>query len=201
MTQEFVYHASKTSGLKRLEPHSSTHKKSWVYATKEIAFSAMFLGDNFDFICQTGTQNGKPQIFERFQGALELAYKGKKGSIYKLPSNSFTEGKTQWSAEVVSEKAVPVKEEIIVNDALSFLEKLEDDGSLIVYKYPNLPPNAPKDKEDIVERGINWTIDFGENTLDQIQKYHPDVLDRVITGLKKKEYEPKNDTWKAIFNR
>jgi hypothetical protein len=200
MTQEFVYHASKTSGLKKLEPRPSTHKKSWVYATKEIAFSAMFLGDNFDFICQTGTQNGKPQIYERFQGALELAYKGKKGSIYKLPSKTFNEGKTQWSAEVVSDKAVIIKEEIIVNNALSFLEKLESDENLIVYRYPNLPPNAPKDKEDIVERGINWTIDFGENTLDQIQQYHPDVLERVIAGLKKKGYKPRNDTWKASFN-
>ncbi len=56
--QEFVYHASKAKGLKKLEPRKSTHKKPWVYATKDITTSAMFLGDNYDFIVQTHLNKG-----------------------------------------------------------------------------------------------------------------------------------------------
>src|SRR3989344_3841888 len=100
MNKQCVYHASNTKGLKRLEPRESTHQKPWVYATKEIATSVMFLGDNFDFICQTDLNRGIPEITEQFEGALEHAYKDKSGVIYKLPTDTFEEGKTSWSGEV-----------------------------------------------------------------------------------------------------
>ncbi|MDD4381770.1 MAG: hypothetical protein PHE21_00265 [Candidatus Dojkabacteria bacterium] len=67
INQEYVYHSSKVSGLKVLEPRSSTHKTPWVYATKDIATTAMYLEDNFDFICQTGFSKDKPYIWERFK--------------------------------------------------------------------------------------------------------------------------------------
>lgn len=108
MDENVVFHASKTEGLKTLEPREGTHKKKWVYATRDIAFSAMFLGENFDFVCQTGTENGKPCIYEQFQGALELAYAGQKGVIYTLDGKHFKSGQTSWSGEVVSEKAALV---------------------------------------------------------------------------------------------
>ena len=50
--QKYVYHSSKVRGLKVLEPRPSTHKTPFVYTTKDIATTAMYLGDNFDFICQ-----------------------------------------------------------------------------------------------------------------------------------------------------
>ena len=198
-TQKYVYHASSTRGLKYLEPRESTHQQNWVYATKKIAISAMFLGNNFDFICQTGTEKGIPHISERFEGALKHAYQEKGGVIYRLPAETFLEGKTQWSAEVVSETRVEILEEIEVKDALIFLENLAKKGELIIYKYPNKPKGFPNDKSDIIERAVDWTMKFGENTLDITEKYHPDVLENTIKELKAKNYAPTSKKWKEKF--
>lgn len=134
---EYVYHASTVSGLKEIIPNVSTHKNAWVYATNSLAVSAMFLGDNFDFICQIGIgENGLPYIFERFEGALKLAYESKSGSIYKLKGESFEAGKTSWSAELVSEKSVSVIQEIFIEDSLVFLNILQKKGEVEIYKFP-----------------------------------------------------------------
>lgn len=183
MTKNFVYHASKAQGLTALEPRESTHKQKWVYATKDIVASAMFLGDNSDFICQTGVENGKPYIYEQFEGAFQHAYGKKTGSIYKLNAANFKSGKTSWSAEVVSENGEPILEEIKIYDVSRLLPKLEKDGKLVIYKYPHKPSNIPKDKGDLIEEAARWTIDFGESTLAQVNKYHPDILPKVLKKI------------------
>lgn len=195
INQDYVYHSSKFSGLQVLEPRPSTHKIPWVYATKDIATAAMFLGDNSDFICQTGFSNGKPYIWERFKGAFDLGYKDKKGSIYYLKPDSFKENMTSFSPEIVSEVPVKVEKEILIDNVKEYLIDLEKQEKLIIFIFPNTPDGRSSNKEDIVKRGIDWTIDFGENTLDQIEKYHPDVLERVIKGLYEKNYIFKSEKW------
>lgn len=186
MQPNLVFHASSQRGLKVIEPKESTHKKAWVYATKDISTSALFMGNNFDFICQTGIESGKPYIFERFAGALDLAYKDKRGSIYKLNGTNFKAGHTSWSAELVSERPENVIEEISISDVLKFLYQLEMKGKLKIYQYPKTPTHVPNDKSDLVKKAVQWTIDFGNKTLDDVKKYHPDILNRVLEELKKK---------------
>ncbi len=106
------------------------------------------------------------------KGAFDLGYKNKKGSIYYLKPDSFKENMTSFTPEIFSE--IPVE--------------VEKEGKLMIFMFPNTPEGRSSNKEDIVERGVNWTIDFGENTLGQIKEYHPDVLDRVIKGLQGKGY-------------
>ena len=195
INQKYVYHSSKVSGLKILEPRPSTHKIPWVYATKDIATTAMYLGDNFDFICQTGFSNGKPYIWERFKGAFNLGYKDKKGSIYYLKPDTFKEGMTSYTPEIVSEVPVKVEKEIPINDVQEYLLNLEKEGKLKIFMFPNTLDGESSNKEDIVERGIIWTIDFGEDTLDRVKEYHPDVLNRVIKGLQERNYKFKNKKW------
>ncbi|HPQ78995.1 MAG TPA: hypothetical protein PLG47_00895 [Candidatus Dojkabacteria bacterium] len=195
INQKYVYHSSKVSGLKILEPRPSTHKIPWVYATKDIATTAMYLGDNFDFICQTGFSKGKPYIGERFKGAFDLGYKDKKGSIYYLKPDTFKEGMTSYTPEIVSEVPVKVEKEIPINDVQEYLLNLEKEGKLKIFMFPNTLDGESSNKEDIVERGINWTIDFGEDTIDRVKEYHPDVLNRVIKGLQERNYKFKNKKW------
>ena len=195
INQKYVYHSSKVSGLKILEPRPSTHKIPWVYATKDIATTAMYLGYNFDFICQTGFSKGKPYIWERFKGAFNLGYKDKKGSIYYLKPDTFKEGMTSYTPEIVSEVPVKVEKEIPINDVQEYLLNLEKEGKLKIFMFPNTLDGESSNKEDIVERGINWTIDFGEDTLDRVKEYHPDVLNRVIKGLQERNYKFKNKKW------
>lgn len=200
INQKYVYHASKIGGLKVLEPRLSTHKTPWVYATKDIATTAMYLGDNFDFICQTGFSKQKPYIWERFKGAFDLGYKNKKGSIYYLRPDTFKENMTSFTPEIVSEVSVKVEQEIIIDDVKDYLISLEKQGKLTIFMFPNIPEGRSSNKEDIVKRGIDWTIDFGESTLEQIEEYHPDVLDKVIKGLQEKKFIFKSEKW-LKFNK
>ena len=195
MEQEYVYHASKTRNLKSIRPNISTHNKVWVYAAKTFAFSSVFLGKNNDFICQSGISNGCPFIYERFEGALDYAYKSVKGSIYKLSARDFVEGKTQCSGEVVSEFSAEVVEELFVGDSLENILNLEKQEKIIIYRYPNRPSHAPADKIDIIEKAIKWTIEKGDEILNQIEQYHPDVLEKVIQELIDKGYKPTSERW------
>ena len=200
-SDNYVFHSSKIGGLKYLEPRESTHQQRWVYATKDLATAALFLGENFDFICQVLTKNGKPIVYEQFEGALEQAYAGKGGYIYKLPAESFEEGQTGWSGEVTSKAKVQIAEEIKIDDALKLIKKLERQDQLRVYLFPEKPQNVPTDKSDIVERAVDWIPKFGEKVLKQVEEYHPDVLHRVISELKALKYEPRDARWVREFKK
>lgn len=68
-----VYHASSKQGLKKIIPHESTHEKKWVYATKNLVMSAVFLGRlGGDFTCSVGRdlETRSPPIFVKDLKAL-----------------------------------------------------------------------------------------------------------------------------------
>jgi hypothetical protein len=77
-----------------------------------------------------------------------------------------------------------VQEEIGIPDALEFLETLARENKLTIYKFPKSPKGTPTDKSDIVERAVEWTTNFGEHILDDVAKYHPDILPEVLRKLK-----------------
>jgi hypothetical protein len=188
---DVVYHSSPTQGLNVITPNKSTHGQDWVYATKSIEMTAVFLSRyGGDFTCTPGWDNkqNKAYICERYQGAFDERYKNKKGSIYVLPSTTFSSGKTSWKAEVVSLVEVIPLNEIVINDLKQYLLVLLDEGKLDIKYYPYKHPWFPQDDEDLVEKGIRWTRQFGDQTLDQIKKFHPNLLDRVNEGLRLNKY-------------
>lgn len=162
-----------------------------MYATKDIVTTAMFLGEFSDFTLQTGVYKGVPEIVERIKGALELAYGVRSASIYYLSPDTFKEGQTSFSTEIVSDSKVKVIKEVVIENALEYILNLERKGKIKIYRFPNLPKHLPDDKSDIIDRGVRWTLDFGDHVLDQIKQYHPDVLEKVINILKEKGYKPR----------
>lgn len=185
---EIVYHSSQRQGLEVIEPKESTHGEKWVYATKDLAASAVFLsGIGGDFTCSIGRDPLADKIYvcERFAGALDYRYKGKAGSIYTLPADSFEENRTQWEEEVVSQSAVKPIAESRIHDAQEYLLNLKREGKLIIKCYPDKIANIPSDDEDLVQRGIHWTNKFGNRILEQIKFYHSHLLERVVQGLDK----------------
>ncbi len=138
---------------------------------------------------------------EKFSSALEEAYAGVPDVIYILPDTDFIEGKTQFKGEVVAEKAIPVLEEIPVDNALELLEALEAQGTLQILRFPKTLPGLPQDKNDIVEKAVLWTGDFGDEYLDLVNQYHPDILETVIQRLKDMGYTPETEVWKNKFGK
>lgn len=178
-------------GLKEIHPQQSTHQQDWVYATKDLAMSAVFLsGKGGDFTCSVGrdSQSNKVYICERYAGAFEFRYQGVAGAIYALDGRNFLAGQTHWEEEVVSARIEPVRAEIKVNDAGYFLHDMCERGQILLKRYPERIDHIPEDDEDLVLRAILWTRKFGDKILDQVQRYHPYLLDRVLYGLESGKY-------------
>lgn len=183
---DFVYHSTVKMGLEVLTPTLSTHGKAYVYATKDLGTSALFLsGIGGDFTCAIGRDQKTQKIYvcERFEGAFELRYAQKSGAIYKLPKETFIEGKTPWTEEVVSESDVKPIEEISVLDAKALLLDLEQQGEIEIVYYPNKIDGIPEDDSDLVERAILWSEKHPEKVLEQLKLYHPHLVEAVCKAM------------------
>lgn len=181
-----VYHASSVQGLKEITPRKGTHKKEWIYATRDPIVAAIFLaheGGDFTHASGIDQETGKPYLVERFKGAFDLVHENRKGSIYVLPGETFLEGQTSFGEEVVSPKALVPLAEIIVNDVKDHVLKLVGEGEIILKYYPERFPWIPADDEDLVEKAARWIKELGDDVLDTVEEYHPNLLPRVLEKL------------------
>jgi hypothetical protein len=178
-----VYHASKTSGLKRIEPQVSTHGQAWIYAARNELTAAMFLGRHHDFILGSGFVEDQAYIVERFAGAFERAKSGATGSIYTLPGSSFQAGRTGFREEVVSEIALEPLGETVVSDAATHLLGLEVAGQLEIYRYPNRPCHVPEDDSDLIASARELYAEHGQRLLDFLTRETGDSLAHVVEAV------------------
>lgn len=188
---EKVYHSTSIENIKEFVPKESTHGHKWVYATKDMIMSSVFLSTlGGDFTCCVGRdpESGRVYICERFEGSFNYRYENKKGSIYILPGNTFLENKTHWDEEAVSPKPIIPLTEIKITDVKDYLLTLKSKGDLIIKMYPEKIDGIPEDDEDLVHRGIVWTRKHGNVILNQIKKFHPHLLDRVVQGIEDGAY-------------
>lgn len=185
----YVYHSSKIQNLKVIEPNKSTHNETWVYAFRDPEPCMMMIGNNSDFINQVGFLNSVPYIAERFEGALEYAFNGMSGSIYKLDATDFKEGMTTFKRELVCDHECEVISEVQVENILDQLLLLEKEGKILIYKYDNFPDFIPSDKSDLVERALMWMHKPGNYVLETITKFHPDILEDILRKDKERNDE------------
>ena len=181
-----VFHGTTKQGLKSLKPFVSSHQKPYVYASCSYAMASLFIAKKHgDFFTRIDIKNGQLYVAERMPNILEEIYKDVSGSIYELNGRQFFHTDGLMSIECVSSKEVFVKREIIIPNALDLLYELEKKGDLSIYKFDNLPSWIPADKSDLVEKSVQWTLEFGEDTLKVLRKYHPDLVDKVIDKVKR----------------
>lgn len=182
-----LYHASPVQGLTRLVPRVGTHGQNWVYATDDLAVAAVFLGRlGGDFTCASGIYDGVPYLCERFAGALERRYGSACGSVYIVPGENFRAGQTSYSKDFVSSEAVEPFDEIKVDDARDYLLRLAAEGRILVKFYPERFCIA-KDDEDLVEKAVRMCRQSGEEVLEQVKDFHPQLLGRVVEAIAKEQ--------------
>lgn len=122
------YHASGTAGMRMLEPHLSTHGKEYVYAMGNRVTAACFGAPKDDFDVLMDEVEGRPVLFECYPGALKRVYSGRACSLYAVEEHGFSQGRTGWEREMVSENPVEVVDEEIIADIYDFLEYEESRG-------------------------------------------------------------------------
>jgi hypothetical protein len=183
---DYLYHSSKISGLKTIEPRVSTHGQPWIYAMEKPEYCLMFMGNHSDLVNQTGFSNGLPFIAERFEGSLEYAYENTKGSIYTLDGADFKSGMTTFSPEFVCGHTCQVIAEEVIDNALQAVLKLESEGKIKIFKYGSAISWMPADKSDLIEKVVGWAKSPESKILEEVKKFHPDILDEVMRRLKNK---------------
>lgn len=141
MESKVYYHVSNVPNLKVLEPRISTHGKKWVYATPYPHLALLFgstksMGD-FDGICGMTSEGEKmiPFFVEAYEGALKRTFQGESCSIYEVDKKDFVDGKTSFSAEVVSEKPVKILKETRIDDLYECLLDLIEKKEIVFQPY------------------------------------------------------------------
>jgi len=148
---EYVYHGSKTHGIKSMEPRPSTHG-TYVYATESKAIAIVMskrCGDDATYSFMRNKE-GTYDLIERLPHAFDKSYSND-FSLYTLDATNFKDIKTGFN-EVVSDKTEKVVKEEIFPSAMDAIKKLEEEGKIKIYRYPERPDYIPEDDMDLVEK-------------------------------------------------
>ena len=132
------YHCSPVSGIKLLEPKSPRlfDKPAKVYMTTLYPMVLMYGIQNYEYTY--GYTKEKKIIFEEyFPNELETLYKGKSASLYICQPE--TVEATRIPNEAVSDRPVPVVEEIHIPDVYEAILEQERLGELVIRRHHELP--------------------------------------------------------------
>lgn len=178
-----LYHGSSQTGITRLEPHKSTHG-NFVYATpyKELAiiFSAR-CGDDCTYALYRNGENEPWIIIERIPEAFNTMFNNS-SSIYTLDDTTFKDIHTGF-AEVVSEVGVNTNSEEHFDSVYDAIKKLENEGKIQLYTYPDKPKDIPMDSSDLIDKQIRQQLRNNQpvtkKSFERLVLLHPYLIDKV----------------------
>lgn len=179
----YLYHGSSESNIQRLEPRKSTHG-TYVYATpyKELAiiFSAR-AGDDMTYTLYRNEENGCWNIVERIPEGFNAMFSNS-SSIYTLDDSTFKDIHTGF-AEVVSEVGVDTSSEERIDNVYDELKRLNQEGKIKLYMYPNRPKEMPFDNSDLIRKQLNQfkrnNSSITKNGFNRLILLHPDLINKV----------------------
>lgn len=180
---EYVYHGSPLKDLKIIKRNISTHNKKWVYATPSKAIATIFLskkGNDLYYALSGDGINDQIELVERKKGMFEEIFNCE-GYIYKLDASNFKSNFTSWSAEVVSFSDERVISCEYIENVYSELIKLDNNGLIKLYLYPDRPNRIPLDNSDLIPKVIKWY----KNGYDLTNFYslYPELKEKVVELL------------------
>ena len=189
--KEKLYHVSHIADLTVLEPRVSTHGKGYVYATKNLVVALLFgsfkaMGD-LDGMYGGGSQNKTPYFYEAFPCAFKRRFEETSCYIYEVDPTDFEEGKTSYSAEVVSEKPVKVLKCIKVEDLHKTLLDLAKSGKLDLKFYNKSDEQYVKlIEEHLKDRIVRFGIleDKEAYQYKFCKSYYPHIIDELEGKVK-----------------
>lgn len=177
---KYVYHGSSTANLKIIKPNESTHMKKWVYACASKAISTIFLsplGNDLYYYLSGDGINYPVELVERKKDMFKKIFDCS-GYIYKLDATNFKSGQTGWSAELVSDKEEEVIETIYIENVYKELIKLNEEGLIKLYLYPERPDSIPHDNSDLIPKVIRWQKNGFD--INKFYKLYPELKDKFL---------------------
>lgn len=185
---KYVYHGTSVGGIKVLKPNTSTHLKSYVYATANKVVALLFMShDNGDLdvlISGCGTIEEPCILIERWNGAFKKRY-NKSGYLYTLNSKNFKKEIGLWGPEVVSGNEEKVLKEEYIPCIYDELRKYSETGEIKLFKYPDRPFYVPIDNSDLIERYSNYEKNGIHGALKDVLNVYPEFEDIVFAKMNK----------------
>lgn len=178
-----LYHGSKERGLTRLEPHNSTHG-NYLYATryKELAviFSAR-CGDDCTYELYRENENEPWMLVERIPEGFNTMFSNS-SSIYTVDDRSFKDINTGFS-EYVSEVGTDILSEEYIDRVYDEIKKLEEQGKVKIYTYPQKPLGHPEDNSDLIDKQLEQDKRSNRPTtresFERLILLHPNLMDKI----------------------
>lgn len=180
---KYVYHGSPVPNLDTIKPNKSTHMINCVYACASKAISIIFLstlGSDLYYSLSGDGINYPVELVERKEGMFKKIFNCS-GYIYKLDASNFKGGQTGWSAEYVSNKEEKVLESEYIENVYEELIKLNEEGLIKLYLYPERPNRIPSDNSDLIPKVIKWQ-EKGYD-VNKFYKLYPELKDKLIQIL------------------
>lgn len=180
-----VYHGSNMSFLKVIKKHNSTHKRNWVYASYSKEVALIFIskqGNDLFYSLSFDGKNYPIELVERKPLMFKKIFNCS-GYIYKLDASNFVEGQTGWPAEVVSNTDEEVISFEYIDNVYDELIKLDNEGLIKLYLYPNRPDYVPLDNSDLIFKVLRW-YDNGFD-IDNFYNIYPELKDKFLKKLKR----------------
>ena len=204
-----LYHGSKERGLKKLEPHNSTHG-TYLYATPEKVLALVFgkrCGDDLTYdLDHFDTDSSGPwELVEYIPGAFEKMFSNS-ASIYSISDDTFKDIHTGFK-EVVSEVEVDVLNEEYYENIYDGLLKAVDEGLLKIYRYPTKPHSLKPDGLNIIDKWRYYknklNKEFTKEQFDRFVFLHPKLLNEIneLAREFKYDYIYKPDDLVTIFKK
>ena len=188
----YIYHGSRTHGIKRMEPKKSTHGV-YVYGTPHKALALHFgarAGDDFTYaLGHFGTPKDSPwELVELIPGGLERMYDNS-ASIYSISDQTFEDLHTGF-AEVVSKVGVDVVSEEKVDNVYEAILQLEKEGAIKIYRYPDRPKGFPADSSHLIDKLRRYEKLGHKTTKEDLERLfclHPYLMEKINAYAEEKK--------------
>lgn len=179
----YVYHGSSVPNLDIIKTNKSTHMRNLVYACASKTISTIFLsklGNDLYYSLSGDGVNYPVELVERKAGMFKKIFNCS-GHIYKLDASNFKSGQTGWSAEYVSDKDEKVLESEYIENVYEELIKLNEEGLIKLYLYPERPNRIPIDNSDLIPKVIKWKKNGYD--VNNFYKLYPELKEKFIQTL------------------
>lgn len=180
---KYIYHGSSIPNLKVIKPKTSTHMKKWVYGCASKAISIIFLspfGSDLYYSLSGDGIDYPIELVERKEGMFKKIFDCS-GYIYKLDVSNFKSGQTGWSAEFVSDKEEEVLECEYIKNVYEELIRLNKEGLIKLYLYPERPNWIPGDNSDLIPKVIRWKKNGFD--VNKFYELYPELKEQYIQTL------------------
>lgn len=190
----FVYHGSSNGDIIEFKPFKSTHNKKCIYATPNLCAALLFTHHgNRDLDVRISSKDGVLELVERREGVLKNLYE-RPGFVYKLDSTTFKHYDYLWSMEVISfASSLKPIDKIYYENILKEIEKEEDKGNIMIYRYPTRPSDIPLDNSDLIDKYIKYEKSGLEHATEWLINIYPEFKPIVERKLKDAKEGNKNN--------